>query len=1124
MSFDLITKFFEENWLHGHHIESYNDLIANRIPKIVNENSDVVVDQYRVSFGELYFSRPSHVETNGMKRFISPYEASSCRNISYASDIYCDITLIEPVKTHVHTKVHIGSIPVMVGSDLCNGARGDDGGYFIVDGMEKVIIPQDRTRFNNPYVYRNRKTPPKFEYFCEIRSSATAITRTTTTQIGIKDERIYAIVPYIPDANAIPICILFRALGVLDEVDIIKHIVNIDGIEAQEVIEFMRHSLEHAYECRTQEDALCYIGYKGKKFVKGGDKTEDDTKNDAISYATYLVTSELFPHLGTDLLKKRYYVGYLITKLLNSIKGRTHAVDRDHLANKRVDADGVLMSNLFYIAFRKLRGEIAKMITQRVIEKGQQPSIPSYVNPDHITRIFRHAIATGNWGGHKGVGSKAGVTQNYERFNRITTISHQRRIKTSLGTKGKLTAPRRLHGSHLGHICVSETPEGGEIGLTKQLALLEYITIGCDIEPLVKLMSSMPEFVEFTENTTRVMSSTKIVVNGDLLGNTTDAKSMYGRLVSFRRTGGISPETSISHDTEQNELRLNTDAGRYSRPLIIVNNGVLATDNTDTSCMTWTELITSGIVEYLDADELDCSDVLIAMERGDITPEHTHCELHPAMMYGVNAGLIPYANHNPAPRLTYQASMGKQGIGSPSIDHNSIMKGFYHLLHTPQKPLVKTQIGDLIDYDSEPTGANVVTAIMPFEGFGQEDSIILNQASVDRGLFNSSKFKSFSAVIKRTKHVALAIPSREICDRFRGNDVSALSTTDDTAVLGTLRMHTDNTKWAYSPNHQVPFGVAKIGSVIRKGNVIIGIVQEKDSAKIVPTIADTKLKKYLDASVIYDEDEPCRVTRVHYGYNGDGYFFVAVKVCILRIPEIGDKFASRIAQKGTCGRIVRQEDMPFSGDPRSAPCPDMIINPLAFPSRMTIGQIVESVVGMAASIEGVPSTDATVFEEFSVDRLMSKLEELKIPNAGKCVMYNGMTGERMDAFIFMGVTYYQRLKHMVKDKVHARARGPNHAFTRQPREGRANDGGLRMGEMERDCLLGHGASNVLLDRLFRNSDRYQCNVCKVCGLIVTDKCTTCDVSDVSTINIPYGTKLVFQELMGCGIYPRILTD
>ena len=1106
--------------------------------------------EVHLEFSNPQFKKPTIFENNGAVLPMMPNDAR-LRNLTYASPLFVDIhvTYIEidntqggrqSVRKRLFPNVHLGKIPVMVGSTAClladqkhanpatmGECAEDMGGYFIVQGGERVCISQERMSENRPFVFRNNRNATKEVEVIEVKSIGPdndQVPKSNAVKIMYhpKNNQIHLLRATLPRMKApIPLFILFRALGVCADRDILDLIFGPEGDSEFDAV--IDESIAEAAHVQTQEQA--------QEIMVSYVKTWSSRSSRPVIIKDILA-EELFPHIGTGekAYEKACFLAHMTRKVLWVAHGRIPNDDRDSYPNKRVDLPGFLLANLFRTHFATMMVKDIKTYLSKEIHSGSWKATGNFeeiLNISNIHKVIKSTnlevglktcLATGNFGSAKAGGpTKNGVSQVLNRLNYISGLSHLRRISTPIEKTGKLIAPRKLHNTQWGYICPCETPEGHSVGVVKNMSTTAIVSIFSNPRTVSDLLDCLGTLRPLrSTSTTEKLLETRVFLNGAWIGTLAGATtvSTIEALRAAKRSCEIHPHTGIIWKVGLRELWLTTEAGRMLRPVFYASalRSVLKQPELGRQIQamgTWEELLLwktptgEHLVEYIDPGETEC--FTIAMKHSDILEDltKTHAEIHPSSIMGSLASNIPFPDHNQSPRNAYQCAMGKQAMGMYALNFRERFDAMSHMLCYPQVPLVSPFMSKFYGSQKMPCGQNIVVAIMTYTGYNQEDSIMINRSFLQRGGFRSIFYRTYKDEEKKNQ-------SSGEEERFYKPD-----------PLVTRQMKNAN----YEKLKET--GFVPENHYVDNDDILIG--------KVVPLRVPTGMvlpagtKKYRDVSRTMRNNEVGWVDRIFRNRNGEGYSFAKVRVRQDRIPEIGDKFSSRHGQKGTCGMILAAEDMPQTAD---GVIPDIIINPHCIPSRMTIAQLMETLLGKVGCEVGAVG-DGSPFNSTTVEGLASLLRDgLGMEPYGNEILYNGFTGRQMETNIFVGPVFYQRLRHCSTDKLHSRASGPLVMLTRQPAEGRAREGGLRFGEMERDCVIAHGITEFTKERLMECSDAFRCFSCRDCGLIAVANptegiwsCRGCgNRTNFSAIEIPYAYKLLLQEMESMSIGSRIVTQ
>ena len=1066
----IVKKYLEGHSLVESNITSFNNFIGMRMQEIVDEIAETINnEEFEIHLGKIEVNKPMITEADGSSSLVLPYEAR-LRKLTYAAPVTMEISVRRGDQVDSET-VEIGKIPIMVKSKYCNtygmskeelvknySDPKDPGGYFIIKGNERVMVLAEDLAENQPFIEPNSKGALLLKMF-----SLRGTYRIPTT-ISENKEGLFNV--SFSRFKELPAIAVIKALGLTKESDIAKYF----GKETDNVIV----NLYEFVDLATKEDAMMYIAEKTN--LQG-------TKKEILDRVNQRIDSYLFPHIGQkkeDRIKKAVTLCKLIKQFLIAKDNPKLRTDKDHYANKRVRLSGDLLATLFRVNLGILIRDVQYSL-QKASKRRKFFSIRIIAKSTLFSHRIESAIATGSW-----TGERSGVTQNMQKTNYLDTISQLQRVSSMLPSDQENFLARTLHPTHYGRFCPIETPEGTEIGLRKNLALLSRISTREDFDS-VKFMKSLEEMGLNKDGT----GETDIFFNGQYIGGVENSRKFVETIRKKRRKGEFPLQMNTREEINFKNITISTEAGRALRPLIIADGGVSRLtknhlERLEKDEITWKNLVEGGIIEYLDAaEEENC---LVALYESELTPVHTHLEIDSIDLFGVVTSLVPYGNHDQSSRLNRGSKTQKQALGLYAANYLCKLDTDVSILQYPQKPIVRSFVYDTLD--TYPAGQNLVVAIMTYKGYNMEDALIFNKGSLDRGVGRSFYFRPYSTV--------------EMNYAGGLKDEIALVEKDTSGY----KMETN---YRFLEND----GIISPEVEVDEGSVLVG---KTSPPKFLSEAREISVKTKKDASITMRQEEQGVVDAVFVTEDGEGNKIVHVKTRDQRIPEIGDKFATSHGQKGVVGMIVPEEDIPFTA---SGVRPDVLFNPHGLPSRMTVGYLLELLAGKVGCLKG-ETIDGTPFSGVGKKALEIQMKELGFRFDGKETMYNGITGHKMEAKIFVGNLYYLKLRYMVANKIHGRASGKVALLTRQPIEGRSRGGALRLGEMEQQALVAHGAALLLKERY--DSDKVVLPICTKCGSIGIDdnlrgkvECPLCNSEEIEYIEVSYAFKLLLEELQGLHI-------
>ena len=1062
-----------KNYLQGHslvesNIISFNNFIEERMQQIVNElNENLSKEDIEIKLGRIRIEKPNIIEADGSQKLITPAEAR-LRNLTYSAPIFLEITIKQGGQIESHD-VEIGRIPIIIKSKVCNiyGMSKeeleksyidplDPGGYFIINGNERVMVMTEDLAANQPFI-ENSRGRLMLRLFSQ-RGSYRIPMSISETNDGILE------ISFSRFRN-IPAIVMLKALDLVKESEISQFI----GRETDSLIV----NLYEYSSIRTSEEAMMKIAEITA--LQG-------TKKEILDRVKQRIDSYFLPHIGLGKehrKEKAMSLCKFIKQFLIAKENSEVLTDKDHYANKRVRLSGDLLSDLFRVNLNILLRDIQHSL-QKISKRKKFYSIKTIAKSTLFSHRIESAIATGSW-----IGERTGVTQNMDKTNCFAILSQLQRVSSMLPGEQENFLARTLHPTHYGRFCPVETPEGTEIGLRKNLSILARISTAVSLDE-DKFLSILNEFGMDKEK-----GSVDIFYNGRFIGHIEEYENFTKKLREKRRHSELPMEMSIRYDKYLNTVLISTEVGRVLRPLIIVDEGKprLREEHLtliEEDKLKWDDLLNQGIIEYLDAAEEE--NTLIALNKGQLSPENTHLEIDKIDLMGLVTSLVPYGNHDQSSRLNRGSKTQKQALGLYAANYLCRLDTDVSILHYPQKPIVRSFVYDTLNI--HPAGQNLVVAVMTYEGYNTEDALVLNRGSIERGVARSTYFRPYA--------------TSEL--HYAGGLVDQICVPEKDTV-------------GYRTEESYRFleddGIVYPEARLNEGEVVTGKVSPP---KFLSEAREITIKTKKESSSVIRQEEKATIDAVFVTSDSEGNKVVQVRTRDQRIPELGDKFSTPHGQKGVVGLLVPENDMPFTA---RGVRPDLIFNPHGIPSRMTVGYLLELLAGKVGSLGG-RTIDGTSFSGESMEELEKEMEKLGFRYDGKETLYDGITGKMMKAKIYIGNMYYLKLKYMVSNKMHARASGKVTLLTRQPIEGRAVGGALRLGEMEQQALVAHGSSLLLKERY--DSDKVVVHVCTKCGaMAIKDTihnkvtCPACNSQEIEPVEVSYAFKLLVEELQGLHI-------
>ena len=1197
LPFRTLNAYYEQTplFLTRHHIDSYEHFVFNEMPQLIQSMNPIIIFKDLLSAEKGIYRYKTEIYLGGKVekasdlrleigapivtldggktiRRMFPNEAR-LRGLTYSAQIRMDIDIIvtqsekrgddfESVQRVLPFKnFPLLRLPILLRSKLCSlGEQATDdtltqmgesplehGGYFIIDGAEKLLITRQEQAFNSLYVARKALTDLDVAVYASVVSQhpETKMNRRCSVYLMRDSNIIRVSVPSL--RGQVPVFVVFRALGIESDQDIVRMIFPDAESPFTKLYEDMLiPSIEDAWPITTQAMAIHFMS--------------TITHQGSVASVLDILRNHLFSHVPAAPKARAYYLAEMVQKVVKSEAKLIANTDRDDIRNQRLLTTGTLLRDLFSAVWKDWTKAVTLTIDKtynynKTLYEGEK--FLDLFAPGNVTNIFQVETLNqslmkgfrGRWGTNPH-NTKTGVLQPVARISFFDAMSHSRRILLDFDTSLKQKGPRHLHPSQIGYFCTNETPTGAHIGVTKNYSMLTYVSIAAPVQPVIKWLESRGQMKSIGSASLLLRANGTVVkINGGPVGFVEDPGKLMRVLKLLKWTACLAPLASVCYNTTDREIHIYLDEGRPVRPLWHLEKGgnfpKLAKDmlaNPDAAPV-WRDLVLGTHpltkdrritdVEFIDplgAKDDATLDEYIALLSGsmsaieyvdpyelneafvswwgasDLGAQHTHIEIHPSTMMGLMVSMIPFANHNQSPRNQLSCSQSKQAIGYYATNYLQRYDTYGSQLCYGEAPLVRTIVYDHVGRGQVPYGFNCIVAMASTDGYNQDDGILFNKSAVERGLFRSLALRSYEA-LEEIDPISKVI--------YKVNNPKLVPAWTD------LRPGFDYSKLDEN-------GIIREGEFIEDHTVLCSRYLENPETKSIK-----------DASIMPTVFTKGRVESVVVLHQANGMRLIRIRILEERIPELGDKFGSRHGQKGTMGMIIPAENMPHTAE---GIIPDVIVNPHGLTSRMTVAQLLEVLFGRLGAEVAAKCNGTSFFNrEDIVKTVGDSLESLGLHPHTENIMYSGISGKQLPCSIFMGPLYFMRMKHLTSDKINSRGEGRREMRTHQPTGGRGNEGGMRIGEMESAAILAHGVTLFMQESMMKRADATNFWICNGCGTIPIynerEKLFVCPLCDgpvefsgqtedtlalipplrrsrvtFSKVEMPYAFKLLDQEI------------